>query len=122
VEALSLPDLVASKKTQRDKDWVMISRLLEASYVSGSGAQTPERVAFWLDELRTPELLVACAASHPEEAARAAQKRRATAAAIGGREEEIRAALAEEEAVERSLDREYWAPLRRELEEIRRSR
>jgi hypothetical protein len=32
VEVLSLADLVASRKTQRDKDWVMIRRLVEASY------------------------------------------------------------------------------------------
>jgi hypothetical protein len=29
---MSLPDLVKAKKTQRDKDWPMIRRLLEAHY------------------------------------------------------------------------------------------
>ena len=122
VDALSLPDLVASKKTQRDKDWVMLRRLVEASYVRDSSAATSEQVAFWLDELRTPELLVACAAAFPEDAARSAEKRAATAAAIRGEGDAVRAALAEEEARERALDREYWAPLRTELEEMRRTR
>jgi hypothetical protein len=31
-ELLSLPDLVQAKKTQRDKDWPMIRRLVEANY------------------------------------------------------------------------------------------
>ena len=30
---LSIPDLVRAKKTQRDKDWLMIRRLLEADYL-----------------------------------------------------------------------------------------
>ncbi len=30
IDVLSLPDLVQAKKTQRDKDWPMIARLLEA--------------------------------------------------------------------------------------------
>ena len=81
VDALSLPDLVASKKTQRDKDWPMIRRLLEASYAQAAHAPTPELIVFWLRELRTPELLVACAASFPEQAMRLAEQRPATAAA-----------------------------------------
>jgi hypothetical protein len=32
IEVLSLPDLVTAKKTQRDKDWPMITRLVEADY------------------------------------------------------------------------------------------
>jgi hypothetical protein len=40
VDALALPDLAASKKTQRDKDWVMIRRLLEASYAQWAGSPT----------------------------------------------------------------------------------
>ena len=31
-ELMSLPDLVQAKKTQRDKDWPMIRRLIEADY------------------------------------------------------------------------------------------
>lgn len=33
LEVLSLPDLVASKKTQRDKDWPMVRRLVEVNYL-----------------------------------------------------------------------------------------
>jgi hypothetical protein len=122
VEVLSLPDLVASKKTQRDKDWVMIRRLLEASYARESGSPTADRVALWLTELRTPELLMQCVAAHAEEAARIGQARPATAAAMDDDIGAVGKALDEEEARERALDREYWAPLRAELEELRRRR
>jgi hypothetical protein len=122
VDALALPDLVASKKTQRDKDWVMIRRLLEASYAQGAASPTPEQVVFWLSELRTPEILIACAASHSAEAQRVADRRPATAAAIAADVDAVGAALKEEEERERALDREYWAPLRAELEEMRRRR
>jgi hypothetical protein len=74
IDSLSLPDLVASKKTQRDKDWPMIRRLVEVSYDEGFSSPTPERVDFWLRELRTPELLLECARAFPEEARRAKVK------------------------------------------------
>jgi hypothetical protein len=120
VEALSLPDLVASKKTQRDKDWGMIRRLLEASYARGVGSPTPEQTAFWLRELRTPDVLLECAASFPREAAQIGGERPAVSAAIARDRSSLEEALAAEEARERALDREYWKPLRAELEELRR--
>lgn len=122
VDALSLPDLVASKKTQRDKDWSMIRRLLEASYAQGVASPTPEQIAFWLSELRTPQLLIACVAEHPDEAAKVAARRAATGAAVAGDVDAVVDALAAEEERERTEDREYWAPLRAELEEMRRNR
>ncbi|MEX2308881.1 MAG: hypothetical protein WD738_14875 [Pirellulales bacterium] len=45
IELMSLPDLVAAKKTQRDKDWPMIRRLVEANYASHRNAPTEEREA-----------------------------------------------------------------------------
>lgn len=44
IEALSLPDLVKAKKTQRDKDWPMIRRLLEQDYFRTTDP-TPARLA-----------------------------------------------------------------------------
>lgn len=122
VEVLSLPDLVASKKTQRDKDWVMIRRLVEASYARDAESPNDERVDFWIRESRTPEILVSCARSFPEQAREIARVRSAAAAALAGSESEVETALAEEEARERAHDREYWRPLRKELEALRRER
>lgn len=122
VEAMSLPDLVASKKTQRDKDWPMVRRLVEANYDFHYAEPNDERIAFWLDELRTPELLVECAARFPEEARAIALDRPAVASAIEGREPAVAERLAKEEAREREIDRAYWEPLRAELERLRHQR
>lgn len=122
VESLSLPDLVASKKTQRDKDWPMIRRLVEVSYDEGFASPTAERIDFWLREMRTPELLIECALAFPEEARQAAATRPAVAAAVTGDEDAIAEALAAEEATERERDRTYWNPLKAELEALRHSR
>lgn len=122
VEALSLPDLVASKKTQRDKDWPMIRRLVEANYEQFFSQPTEERVRFWLAELRTPELLVECATRFVQEARSMAPERPAVAAALDGDEAETARRLEKEQAREMELDRAYWAPLRAELEALRRER
>jgi hypothetical protein len=122
IDSLSLPDLVRSKKTQRDKDWPMIRRLVEVSYDEGFSSPTPEQIAFWLAELRTPELLEECARRFPDEAQKAADSRAAVAAAISAGAEGARAALAAEEARERELDRQYWEPLKSELEALRHRR
>ncbi len=56
-DLLSLPDLVQAKKTQRDKDWPMIRRLVEAHYFEHHANPKPAQVRFWMRELRTPDLL-----------------------------------------------------------------
>src|SRR5258705_327159 len=58
IELMSLQDLVAAKKTQRDKDWPMVRRLIEANYAQHREAPSDEQVHFWLLESRTPEMLV----------------------------------------------------------------
>lgn len=120
IDSLSLPDLVASKKTQRDKDWPMVRRLVEASYDQGFASPTPEQIDFWLRELRTPELLVESARGFSDQARRLASVRAALRAALANDEAGIVESLAEEEAGERKLDRAYWSPLKAELESLRR--
>jgi hypothetical protein len=121
VDLLALEDLVLAKKTQRDKDWPMIRRLVEQSYFSSSSPEMPS-VEFWLRELRTPDLLIAVAAAHPEAARRIAEFRPAVLAALTRPEDDVARLLTEEEQEERRKDREYWDPLRRELEHLRRIR
>lgn len=122
VDSLSLPDLVASKKTQRDKDWPMVRRLVEVSYDEGFSSPTPERIEFWLRELRTPELLVDCARWFRDDAHRMAHERAAVRGALTEDVDAIREHLAAEESHERALDRAYWEPLKAELQELRRNR
>jgi len=122
VDLLGMEDLVRAKKTQRDKDWPMIRRLVEQSYFGQSGSATQELVRFWLRELRTPELLMEVAAAHPDLARAEATSRPAVRAALLPRLDDVVEALEAEEREERRKDREYWAPLKRELEEIRHDR
>lgn len=120
VDLLSLPDLVIAKKTQRDKDWPMIRRLVERSALSGAEAADPDAVRFWLEELRTPELLLDLAKRFPDLASQCSRK--AVQAALAESRELIEAELRSEESTEREADRAYWEPLRRELEQMRRER
>jgi len=120
IELLALPDLVEAKKTQRDKDWPMIRRLVEASYFGNRDSPTPELVAFWMEQLRTPELLIEVAGQQPDSARRS--ERPAVRAALMGDLAAIDQALVEEQAKVREQDRAYWAPLRAELERLRRAR
>ncbi|MDX2150673.1 MAG: hypothetical protein SFV54_08055 [Bryobacteraceae bacterium] len=119
VDLLSLPDLVRAKKTQRDKDWPMIRRLVERSYLSAVDAGAAA-VRFWLAELRSAELLVEAVGRFPEEAA--GSSRAAVAAARQGDIAGVEAALESEQRAEREADRRYWAPLVQELERLRRGR
>ena len=121
-QLLSLPDLVKAKKTQRDKDWPMIRRLIEADYFADRDRPKQGQIEFWLLELRTPELIVEIAEAHPA-LARSLESFRPllTLASIGNADLLAEAVLSEERA-EREADREYWQPLKAELEQLRRDR
>lgn len=117
-ELISLQDLVRSKKTQRDKDWPMIRRLVEADFVAREMPSETE-VEFWLRESRTPAMLISLARSHPDQTEALIPERPLLSAARNNNEREIEAGLQLEEQQERQTDRAYWEPLRRELEALR---
>jgi hypothetical protein len=119
---LSLPDLVKAKKTQRDKDWPMIRRLVEVNYFRYRDRPTQQQLRFWLLELRTPELLIELATRKPQLRNRLAKIRPLLREAAAGRETLLAEALLREESAEREADRQYWSPLKKELEQIRLSR
>jgi len=121
-ELMSLADLVQAKKTQRDKDWPMIRRLVEVHYFGNRESAHPAQRRFWLMELRTPELLIELASIHPNELRRFKRKRLLLGLAQTGNESALADAILEEERAERAADREYWAPLKRELEQLRLTR
>ena len=122
IDVMGLEDLVRAKKTQRDKDWLMLRRLVEAHYAAHRDDPTPGQVAFWLQEGRTSPLLTALAGQYPECAHAAAETRPLLASAIAGDEAALTAALREEENREREADRAYWQPLKKELEQLRHQR
>ena len=119
-DLLSLPDLVQAKKTQRDKDWPMIRRLVEANYFANQADPSPEQLAFWFQELRTPELLRDLAQAHPAIAREASANRALVRHAISDDVEALATSLEDEERQERRDDQAYWQPLRLELERLRR--
>lgn len=122
MSVMALADLVTIKKTQRDKDWPMIRRLVEANLADRSCRPFAARVAFWLRECRTPELLRALVCRYPVAAAKVARDRPAVRAALRADVVRVVRELDREQARERERDRRYWTPLRRELEAWRRGR
>ena len=116
---LSLPDLVQAKKTQRDKDWPMIRRLVEASFFENRRKSCLSQIRFWLAELRTPQLLIEVARTNSAVAKKLAAKRPLLRVALAGEMEKLKKALAVEELVERENDRRYWLPLTKALEKLR---
>ncbi len=118
-DLLSLPDLVQAKKTQRDKDWPMIRRLVEAHYFQNHTKPNPAQIRFWLQELRTPELILELTRRHPATGRRLVSTRPLLAHALSGRRAELAQSLGAEESAERERDRRYWLPLKAELEKLR---
>jgi hypothetical protein len=121
-EVMSLPDLVQAKKTQRDKDWPMLRRLVEAHYFQYRERATRAQVRFWLRELRTPQLLVEAARAWPAVERQEEARRGLLKLARSGHIAALAAALTREEQAERRADARYWAPLRAELEGLRHAR
>jgi hypothetical protein len=122
IELISLPDLVRAKKTQRDKDWPMLRRLVETHIVQHQADPNPARIRFWLEECRSPTRLMELAERYPDEAAELVATRPLLALAIGQQEGPLAEELAGEEQREREADRAYWAPLKAELERLRHAR
>jgi hypothetical protein len=99
----------------------MIRRLLEAHYFQFQIHPTRAQTAFWLKELRTPELLIDIAQRYPRTCNRLAAARPLLSSALLGKPEEIAQKLLDEERQEREKDCLYWLPLRKELEILRRN-
>lgn len=119
-DLLALPDLVQAKKTQRDKDWPMIRRLVEAHHFAHRDEPNAGQIAFWLRELRTPSLLIETALRWAVAAEGLLPARALLNHAMRGDEQALITALEEEERGERARDRDYWLPLKQELERLRK--
>lgn len=118
-ELLGIEDLVRAKKTQRDKDWPMIRRLVDAHYDQNQDEPTDDRVRFWLRESRTPEMLIRVAAEHPNLLQESLKIRPLLAETLSASRSALQKELDIEQAVEREADQRYWHPLMRELEAMR---
>lgn len=119
VRVLALPDLIATKKTKRDKDWPIIGRLIEVDMMVGAAEPTADRLALWLRECRDATTLAGLAAREPELAATLALERPVLAAALNEEINSIELALAQEQIEGKREDEAYWSPLLEELEQMR---
>ena len=99
------------------EEQVIPQPLAEADYFNHASPDL-DRVRFWLRELRTPELLMAVVASYPYLALES--QRPLLVQALAGTFDNLEASLQIEEFEERRRDRDYWLPLKRELEALRR--
>ncbi len=118
-DLMSLPDLVKAKKTQREKDWGMLRRLVEAHYFQNRSTANLSQLVFWFLELRTPELLLELARRRPALCRRLGSRRPLLAWALVADGSGLEHGLRDEENRERQADRACWLPLRRELETLR---
>lgn len=118
VNVIGLADLVQSKKTQRDKDWLMLGRLVQNDIILHPHPSAA-RVRWWLKECRHPETLVDLAARFRKPALAGVKSRLILRHALKGDINKLRQGLSLEENRERKADIRYWAPLRKELEQLR---
>ncbi len=117
---LSVPDLVEAKKTQRAKDWPVIDALVSIHYRENRSQPTAEWIDFWLKESRSAELVTELTHCFPQESSHLVSIRPLLALARDGDMPSLRAALDAEVRAVQEIDRQYWEPLKREMEAFRR--
>ena len=116
---IGLQDLVCSKKTQRDKDWLMLKRLVDNDIILKKYKAAPDRIKWWLSECRDAGILIELAKIYRRDAKERAKARPLISLAMRGDKSRLVIKLNEEEAKERKKDVAYWLPLKKELEELR---
>lgn len=122
IGALSLADLIQAKKTQREKDWPMISRLVETNIVQNIKDADEQKITFWLKECRTPAILIRLAGENSELCKKVMVHRPLLEMALNKDISKLKSGLLKEETEEREKDRKYWQPLKNQLEQWRHNR
>ncbi|MGH7970110.1 MAG: hypothetical protein ACREIC_15425, partial [Limisphaerales bacterium] len=116
---LSVPDLVRSKKTARNKDWPIIELLVNIHIHENLASPQPDWIRFWFRECRTPVQLLDLARRFTAECRALVGKRPLLAQALTSDMAPLIQALDAEMRAEQAVDRAYWEPVRRELESMR---
>ena len=119
LNVISLQDLVISKKTQRDKDWLMLKRLVANDIILKKYKASLDRIKWWLGECRNVDMLIKLAKKYRFLSKKMAKERPLISSAIKGDKDELLTKLNREEAKERKKDTAYWLPLKKELETLR---
>ncbi len=118
IEVIGLEDLIKSKKTQRDKDWLMINRLIENDMIL-TLTPSKNKIKWWLYECRNQNKLIELTNKNKNLAKKCAKKRPLLKVALQGNILKLEKLLHKEEMVEREEDKKYWSPLIKELEILR---
>lgn len=119
INVISLRDIVQSKKTQRDKDWLMLKRLVENDIVLHKNNPKDERIIWWLEQCRNSQTLIELTEKYPKIAKKCINNRPLLSYTMVKDIKAINAKLYQEELLERQKDIEYWLPLKKELELLR---
>ncbi len=119
IDIIGLRDLVQSKKTQRDKDWLMLSRLVENDIIKNRKNPGRDQIKWWLAQARNPATLIELASRFPGLAEETAQERPLLKWAVKKDSGQLAIELKNEENKERNSDTAYWQPLKKELEALR---
>jgi len=118
-ELLGIEDLVKAKKTQREKDWPMIRRLVDAHYDEFRSDPTDDRIRFWLRDSRTPEVLISVAEANPKLLQQVLPERPLLAETMSASHTALQQELDKEKLSVMETDAQYWRPLMKELEAMR---
>ena len=121
-EILGIEDLVKAKKTQREKDWPMIRRLVDSHFQEFADNPTEDQVRFWLRESRTPEVLISVAANNPDLLKEQLRTRPLLVETLGASRSALAKELEQEQKAEMLKDEVYWGPLKKELEALRKKK
>ncbi len=120
IDVIGLYDLIQSKKTQRDKDWLMLKRLVDNDIILNRKNPKYEQIKRWFFECRDVNILIDLARKYPIIVKECVVNRPLLIEALNADIERLNLQLNQEEQSERRKDIEYWTPLRKELEELRR--
>lgn len=118
IQVIGLEDLVQSKKTQRDKDWLMLNRLVENDMLL-TRKPSDKKIEWWLLECRNTDSLLELGKENKELTKRCVEKRPLLKTVLLRNTKKLQDELREEELSERKRDERYWRPLKKELEILR---
>lgn len=117
IEIIGLKDLVASKKTQRDKDWMMLTKLVDND-IFITEKPDKEKIKWWFKECRSIENLEKLCITYKSVAEECTIQRPLLKYVLNDKQKSADL-LKQEELEDREKDKKYWLPLRKELEILR---
>ncbi|MBW1855093.1 MAG: nucleotidyl transferase AbiEii/AbiGii toxin family protein [Deltaproteobacteria bacterium] len=124
VPVIDIKRLIATKKTERDKDYTVIKDLVDLLFeeVRSNRSQRKKFLTWLLQELRTPKYLKTITREWEygkQYALKTGREAAILACSKNATEEEIQAALDKEKEILRKADKQYWKPIRNEIKIMR---